>query len=344
MSAVFSINKRLYCWRVTGLFLMLPLLFSCSYSREQIFKETRQSMYTVVTITVVSSAEDQAQKAINASFNELERLAALLNFYSDASELSAINREAGGKPVRVSKETIDIIKKSIFVSEMTEGVFDITVGPLVRLWDIRNEVIPDKQAIEEKQKIVGYKNIVVDDAASTVFLKQKGTQMDLGGIIKGYAVDRVVDVLHANGIRSAVVAVGGEVRMLGRKPDGSLWTVGIQNPREKGQEDRVIATLDLSDKALSTSGDYIRYFEKDGVRYHHLIDPRTGYPSKQCGSTTIIADNNTTTDGFSKLFILGPDKGLAVAKQVGFDVIYIDCEGKVVMSEGAKKKVTFKTK
>jgi FAD:protein FMN transferase len=330
--------------QVTGLLLMLPFLFSCSHSREQIYKETRQSMYTVVTITVVSSAEDQAQKAINASFNELERLAALLNFYSDASELSAINREAGGKPVRVSKETIDIIKKSIFVSEMTEGVFDITVGPLVKLWDIRNEVIPDKQAIEEKQKIVGYKNIVVDDAASTVFLKKKGTQMDLGGIIKGYAVDKVVDVLHANGIRSAVVAVGGEVRMLGRKPDGSLWTVGIQNPREKGPEDKVIATLDLSDKALSTSGDYIRYFEKDGVRYHHLIDPRTGYPSKQCGSTTIIADNNTTTDGFSKLFILGPDKGLAVAKQVGFDVIYIDCEGKVVMSEGAKKKLTFKTK
>ncbi|MDR3631090.1 MAG: FAD:protein FMN transferase [Desulfocapsaceae bacterium] len=314
---------------------------ACTSSSERIFKETRVSVYTVVTITVVSSSEDKAHKAILASFDELDRLATLLNFYSDTSEISAINRAAGEAPVRVSSETVDIMEKAVYVSEMTEGAFDVTVGPLVKLWDLKTEVIPDKAAIEEIQKIVGYKNIVIDKAASTVFLKQKGGQIDLGGIEKGYFVDKVVELLHKNGIKSGVVSVGGEIRAMGLKPDGSPWEIGVQNPRQKGPDDEVIATLTLSDKALSTSGDYVRFFEKNGVRYHHLLDPKTGYPSQQCGSTTIIADNNVTTDGFSKLFILGPEKGLAVAKKLGFDILYIDCKGKVVMSDGLKDKIKF---
>lgn len=298
-------------------------------------------MYTVVSITVVSRSEDQAQKAINASFDELDRLAALLNFYSDTSEISMINRQAGEKPVKVSRDTLDIIEKAVYVSEMTDGAFDITVGPLVKLWDIQKKIIPDKESIKEKLKLVGYKNIVIDKTASTVFIKQKGAQIDLGGIIKGYAVDKVVAVLHKNGITSGVVAVGGEIRLLGMKPDGTSWEVGVQNPRPKDSDDQVFATLQLSNKALSTSGDYIRYFEKNGVRYHHLLDPKTGYPSPQCGSATIIAEDNTTTDGFSKLFILGPKKGLAVAKKLGFDVLFIDCKGKIVMSDGLKDKIRF---
>lgn len=326
---------------VIWLFLCLPFLVSCSPSQERIFKETRSSFYTVVNITVVSRSEDQAKKAINASFDELDRLAALLNFYSDASEISMINRQAGEKPVRVSRDTLDIIEKAVYVSEMTEGAFDVTVGPLVKLWDIQKKIIPDKESIEKKLQVVGYKNIVIDKSASTVFLKQKGAQIDLGGIIKGYAVDKVVEVLHNYGVKSGVVAVGGEIRLLGTKPDGKSWGIGVQNPRQKGPDDQVFATLALSNKALSTSGDYIRYFEKDGVRYHHLLDPQTGYPTRQCGSATIIADNNTTTDGFSKLFILGPEKGLAVAKKIGFDVLFIDCKGQVVMSDGLKNKIKF---
>jgi thiamine biosynthesis lipoprotein len=324
-----------------GVSLALLFFLSRSSSTGRIFKETRPSMYTVVSITVVSASEDQARKTINASFDELDRLATLLNFYSDASEISMINRHAGDKPVKVSRDTLDILEKAVYVSEMTEGAFDVTVGPLVKLWDIQHKVIPDRKSIEEKLQIVGYKNIVIDKAASTVFIKRKGGQIDLGGIIKGYAVDKVVGVLHKNGIKSGVVTVGGEIRALGRKPDGTSWLLGVQNPRQKGPDDQVIATLELSDKALSTSGDYIRYFEKDGVRYHHLLDPKTGYPSHQCGSATIVADDNTTTDGFSKLFILGPEKGLAVAKKLGFDVLFIDCKGQIVMSDGLKNKIRF---
>ncbi len=339
MNLTLSLYKKSRFTITIGILLAIPFINSCSPSPERIFKETRPSMYTVVSITVVSPTEIQANRAINASFVELDRIATLLNFYSDTSELSAINRQAGEQPVKVSKDTLDIIERSIYVSEMTEGAFDITVGPLVKLWDIQNEVIPDRKSIDEKSQIIGYKNIVIDRAASTVFIKRKGAQIDLGGIIKGYAVDKVVEVLHQNGIHSGIVAVGGEIRSLGKKPDGTSWLIGVQNPRQKGTDDAVVATIELSDKALSTSGDYIRYFEKDGVRYHHLLDPKTGSPSRQCGSTTIIADDNTTTDGFSKLFILGPEKGLAVANKLGFDILFIDCKGAIVMSDGLKNKI-----
>lgn len=321
--------------------LALPILYSCSHTSERIFKETRPSMYTIVSITVVARTEDQARTAIDASFAELDRLASLLNFYSDTSEISMINKQAGLKPVKVSEDTFDIIEKAVYVSGMTEGAFDVTVGPLVKLWDIKNKIIPDEKSIKEKLRIVGYQNIVLNKAASTVFIKRKGAQIDLGGIIKGYSVDKVVEVLRRNGIKSGVVSVGGEIRALGKKPDGAPWVVGVQNPRQTGPNDEVIATLELSDKALSTSGDYIKYFEKNGIRYHHLLDPKTGYPSKQCGSATIIADDNTTTDGFSKLFILGPEKGLAIAKKLGFDVLFIDCKGGIVMSDGLKNKIRF---
>ena len=339
MSLKYPIYRKFIPALTLGALLALSFFYACSSSTERIFKETRNSMYTVVSITVVSHTENQAKKAINASFAELDRVACLLNFYSDTSEISLINRQAGEKPASVSKDTLDIIEKAIYVSEETEGAFDVTVGPLVKLWDLKNEVIPDAKSVEEKRQIVGYKNIIVDRVASTVFLKVKGAQIDLGGIIKGYAVDKVVEMLHQNGIRSGVIAVGGEVRSLGKKPDGESWTVGVQNPRQKGPDDQVIATIELSDKALSTSGDYIRFFERDGVRYHHLLDPKTGAPSRQCGSATIIADDNTTTDGFSKLFILGPEKGLLVAKKLGFDVLYIDCNGRIIMSDGFKNKI-----
>jgi FAD:protein FMN transferase len=339
LSSKYPMFNRSISTMTLGVLLAFLFLNACTSSTERLFKETRNSMYTVVSITVVSNSEDQAKKAINASFTELDRVASLLNFYSETSEISLINRQAGEKPAKVSKDTLDIIEKAIYVSEMTEGAFDVTVGPLVKLWDLKNEVIPDKIEIEEKRQIVGYKNIVVDRAASTVFIKLKGAQIDLGGIIKGYAVDKVVEVLHQNGIRSGVIAVGGEVRALGKKPDGESWRVGVQNPRQKGAADQVIATIELSDKALSTSGDYIRFFEREGARYHHLLDPKTGYPSRQCGSTTIVADDNITTDGFSKLFILGPEKSLAVAKKLGFEVLFIDCKGEIVLSDGIKNKI-----
>jgi thiamine biosynthesis lipoprotein len=321
--------------------LAVTLTIGCDAGNETIFKDTRPAMYTIVSITTVSDSADKAQRAADDAFAELDRIAGLLNFYSDDSELSAINRMAGKTPLKVSAETLDIIERSVSISEATDGAFDVTVGPLVKLWDIQKKVVPDKVTIDRTRAKVGYKNILIDRSASTVFIKNMGGQIDLGGIIKGYGADRVVGILKQMGIRSAIVSVGGEVRSYGKKPDGKPWVVGIQNPRGKGPEDAIAATIEISDKALSTSGDYNKYFEKNGRRYHHLIDPKTGYPSLNCGSITVIADDATTSDGFSKLFIPGPEKGLKVAKKSGIEVIFIDCNGRVVLSDGVRDKVKF---
>lgn len=319
--------------------LILLLLAACGKQQERLLKVTRTSLHTITSMTVVTSNEQQAQQAIDAAYRELERLGQMLNFYADDSEVTAINKNAGIRPVRVSPETFEVIRQAVFASENTEGAFDATVGPLVKLWDFKRGIIPDKDAIEELLERVGYKNIVLDASAQTVYLKEEGAQIDLGGILKGYAADKASLVLQKHGLSSGIVTIGGEVRAFGNKPDGTPWIVGIQNPRQKGPNDEVIATMALSNRSVSTSGDYIKFFEKDGVRYHHILNPKTGYPAEQCGSVTVIANDGVTADGFSKIFVLGPEKGLKIAKKVGFDAIFIDCNGKISMSEGLQDKI-----
>lgn len=319
--------------------LILLLVAACGKQQERLLKVTRTSLHTITSMTVVTGNEQQAQQAIDAAYREMERLGQMLNFYADDSELTSINKNAGIRPVKVSPETFDVIQKAVFASENTEGAFDATVGPLVKLWDFKKGVIPDKDDIEELLDQVGYQNIVLDSAAQTVYLKEDGAQIDLGGILKGYAADKASLVLQKNGISSGIVTVGGEVRAFGNKPDGTPWIVGIQNPRQKGPNDEVIATIALSNRSISTSGDYIKFFEKDGVRYHHILNPKTGYPAEQCGSVTVIANDGVTADGFSKIFVLGPEKGLKIAKKVGFDAIFIDCNGKISMSEGLQDRI-----
>jgi thiamine biosynthesis lipoprotein len=333
------------------LFCSSALLFSCGPAKEKLYKETRTSMYTIVSITVSSDSEEKAKTAIDKAFNELDRLAGLLNFYSEDSEVSMINKNAGDKPVKVSPETLEIIEKALYVADNTEGAFDITVGPLVRLWDFQNKILPDEKIIKEGLKLVGYKNVIVDKEKSTVFLKTKGVQIDLGGIIKGYAADKAVDVLKKNGIKSGIVAIAGDIKTFGKRPDGKLWKVGIQNPRfnppttplEKGGfSDEILATVELSDMAISTSGDYERFFIKDGKRYHHLLNPKTGYPVYGYQSVTVITKDAAFADAFATgIFILGNQKGMDALKKLGFDGVIVDKDGKILVTEGIKDRIEF---
>ncbi len=325
-------------------YCLLFILSSCTPAQEKLYKETRTSMYTIVSITVSSDSEEKAKTAIDRAFNELDRLARLLNFYSEDSEVSMINRNAGDKPVKVSPETLEIIDKALYVSENTEGAFDITVGPVVRLWDFQNKVLPNEKLIKEKLKLVGYKNVIVDKEKSKVFLKTKGMQIDLGGIIKGYAADKAVEVLRKNRIKSGIVAIAGDIKVFGKRPptgsDNGLWNVGIQNPRQKSDKDEIIAAIGLSDMAISTSGDYQRFFIKDGKRYHHLLNPKTGYPAYGCQSVTIITRDAAFTDAFATgIFILGHQKGMDVLKRLGFDGVIVDKDGKIHATEGIKDKI-----
>jgi thiamine biosynthesis lipoprotein len=307
----------------------------------RLFKETRTSLYTLVSITAVTQSEDRARKAMNKAYDELERLGRLLNFYAEDSELTAINRNAGIKPVRVSPDTLEIIQAAFYAGEQTEGGFDVTVGPIVKLWDFDEEILPDAASIAEQLPFVGYRNIVVDATASTVFLRKTGVQMDLGGIIKGFAADKAIAVLKKNGIEGGIVAVAGDIRVFGRQPDGRPWRVGVQNPRQKSEDDVLLASLNLEDKGISTSGDYQRYFIRDGVRYHHLLNPKTGFPESHCQSVTVIAPAATLTDPFATgIFVMGPKKGLAVLERLGMAGIIVDQNGKVLMTKGLESQVT----
>ena len=308
--------------------------------KDRLFRESRTAMYTLVTMTVVSRSESRAKEAMDAAYGELERVGRLLNFYAEDSELSLINRNAGIAPVKVSAETLAVVGAALRAARETAGGFDVTIGPLVRLWDFTRKTIPTHEQIEEAKALVGYRHVQVDEQASTVFLDTRGMQIDLGGIIKGYAADRAAAVLRQHGIASGIVAVAGDIRLFGRQPDGSPWRVGIQHPRPEGDEAALLATLDIDDGAISTSGDYQRFFMENGVRYHHLLNPETGFPQDLCRSVTVIAREALDTDAFATgIFILGPEKGIAALERLGMDGVIVDATGEVLMTNGIKNKV-----
>lgn len=319
---------------------ILALIFIRPGQQKRLFKESRTSLHTLVVITVLSPSEELARKAIDLAYQELERLGRLLNFYSADSELSLINKNAGTQPVKVTKDTLEIIQAAIFAGDATAGGFDVTVGPLVRLWDFTNKTRPTAAQVAQHLPLVGYKNIIVDAQTSTVFLKNSGNQIDLGGIIKGFAADKAVEILKNNGIEDGIVAVAGDIKTFGRQPDGQPWHIGIQNPRQVGEDDQLIATVDLLSKGISTSGDYQRFFIEDGVRYHHLLNPTTGFPENLCQSVTIIAPTAAMSDALATgIFILGPEKGLAALERLAIDGIIVAENGQVLMTDGIKRAV-----
>lgn len=326
------------------------LLFSCAPAKDKLYKETRSSMYTIVSITVSSDSKSKAKEAINNAFKELDRLEKMLNFYSDKSEVSKINKFASERPVKVSKETIEIISKAIYVSDKTNGAFDITMSPVIQLWDFKNKTIPNHKTIEDRLKLVGYNYISIDQTKSEVSFKKKGLQINLGGILKGYAADRAVNILKKHGIKSGIVAIAGDIKTFGKRPNGEPWRIGIQNPRAaeqplkplKNAMDEIVATIELSDMSISTSGDYERFFEKDGVRYHHLLSPQTGYPAKGLQSVSIITQDCVFTDAFATgIFIAGLQKGMEILKENGLDGVIIDKDGNIHATEGAKDIIKF---
>lgn len=314
---------------------------SCSSEKVFAYKKSKVLLDTFVTITVIVDSKDNADVAIENAFNVIEKFGDLINFYSDSSELSAINRSAGIQEVRVSNDTIDIIEKALYVSEKSKGAFDPTIGPAMKLWNYQDKIKPADVEIQKKLPLVNYKNIIIDRDKSTVFLKKKDMLLDLGGIAKGYAADLAVQTLKQKGINSGLVAVAGDVKAFGLKPYKKPWVVGIKNPRQKDNDDEIIARTILRDKAISTSGDYERYFIMDGQRFHHLLMPKTGYPASACQAVSVIADQGAMADAFSTaLFILGPEKGLKLAKEMGMDVMIIDSKGAIHTTPGLEGKLT----
>lgn len=319
---------------------MFFLISGCSAEKERIHKKSAIAMDTVVTLSVVSESSGKAGKAMEAAFKELKKL----EFYFDPnladSDVSKINSGAGLAPVKVSPETIDVISKAVYVSEKTDGAFDITIGAVSRLWDFHKKTKPDEKTAKKAVQFVNYKNIIINKKKQTVFLRKKGMAIDVGGIAKGYAADKAVEALKQEGVKSGLVAIAGDIKAFGLKPDLKLWKVGIQNPRQKGRDDEIIAAADLADSAISTSGDYQRYFIEEGRRYHHVLDPGTGYPADYCISVSIFAQEGAMADAFSTgVFAMGNEKGIKLLDSLGFDAVIVDKKGKMIMTPRLKGRI-----
>lgn len=285
---------------------------SCS---EKKASSTEFALNTVVTMTVYG---DRADEAMKAAFGEVKRIENLLSCYIDTSEISKINSSAHIAPVEVSDETVYVLSKALEMSQKTNGAFDISVKPLVELWDIlsENPSVPSDGAVTEVLSVVGYENIIV--SGNTVSFAKEGIQIDLGGAAKGYCADRAVEVLKEYGVKNALLDLGGNIYALGKNGQGHNWRIGLQDPSsDRGEH---FAVEELSDRTAVTSGSYERYFEKDGKIYHHILDPETGRPADSgLISVTVISDNSFEADMLSTaIFVMGQEDFAKIADDFDF--------------------------
>jgi len=319
-----------------------------SISDIRLIKQTRMIMGTFAEVSIYSNDEKTAGNAIEGALDEMERMDRIMSNYKNDSELSKVNKKAAKSPVPCNAELLDVIEQSQYYSELSGGAFDITVSPIVTLWGFFSEkghVPPDKE-IEKLLPAVSYKNIVVKKSAETkksgtVFFKDMKTQIDLGAIGKGYAVDKALEIIKKCGIDNGCINLGGNIYVLGTPFGKNAWKIGVQHPRD-GNE--ILGYLELENEATATSGDYERFFEFKGKRYSHIINPQTGRPVSGTIATTIVAPTGTAVDALSTIvFVLGHEKGMELIKKIpnaDAMIAYEDKDGKIAidMTEGFKDK------
>jgi thiamine biosynthesis lipoprotein len=297
-------------------------------------------MGTVVKITLIGDDEEGAKKAALQAFQEIKRIEHLMSPWIESSDVSRINRAAGKKWETVSPDTIKVIKKAEEVSKISEGAFDITVGPLVQLWRKAREkgVPPEMGDIKKILNLVNFRNLVVNPEGK-ILLKKPGMEIDLGGIAKGYAVDKAFGLLISLGYKNLIVNAGGDLRVGGSKRDGP-WSIGIQDPRES---EKIMARVSISETAIVTSGDYEKFFVHQGKRYHHILNPMDGFPAGGCQSVSIIYKDGMIADALATaVFVLGPKKGYSLCQRLeGVNCLIIDKEGKVIFSPSLKNRISF---
>jgi len=297
-------------------------------------------MGTVIEITLQTDDEEGAKKATLQAFQEIKRIEQLMSPWIGTSDVSHLNRSAGKDWVKVSPETFDVIQRSQKISGLSEGAFDITIAPLTQLWRKARErgVPPPSEEVKKFLGLVNFRNISTRSGGK-VFLKKKGMAIDLGGIAKGYAVDRAFEILTSLGYKNLIVNAGGDLRTGGLK-NNAPWSIGIQHPRSA---EKVMATISVSDSAVATSGDYEKFFFHEGKRYHHILNPKTGFPADGCQSVTILSKNGMTADGLATaVFVLGSVKGNDLCQKMkGVECLIVGREGKAVMTPGLKDLISF---
>ena len=299
------------------------------------------AMGTTIDVWLWTADERAAAQAAEAVFNEMKRLDQEMSNWKPASDVSQINAAAGTRPVKVSDETYAVIARAVDVSRRSSGVFDITIEAFRGVWKFDQDMdgsLPDPDEVKKRLALVNWKDIALDPRQHTVFLRRKGMAITLGGIAKGYAVDRCVAILRARGFTDFMMQAGGDMYVAGKKGN-EPWVVGIRDPR--GPANSMFAIAPIEDHSFSTSGDYERGFVKDGVRYHHIIDTRTGQPAHASRSVTVRARDAFTADAWSKvMFILGPKVAREVIqreKLTDFEVVWVDDKNEIHMTPEIKK-------
>jgi thiamine biosynthesis lipoprotein len=313
--------------------LMLLICLALPAHAEWVRRITDGIMGTRITVELWSEDDAKAETAIDAVLDEMRHIDESMSTYKPTSEVSQVNAKAADGPMHISKELFDLLTTAKEYSVITEGAFDITYASVGYMYDFPKHVRPNEEQISHALPAVNYKHLLLDPKNQTVQFSQKGVRIDLGGIAKGYSVDCGIDVLKKLGYTRAFVSAGGDSRIIGDR-FGKPWMVGIRDPRKGG--DAVITRIPLVDAAISTSGDYERYFEEDGVRYHHIIDPHTGHSASKVRSATIIGPYATRTDGLSKTaFVLGPEKAMEIYNRLDdIDAIIVKLDGTVIHSKG----------
>jgi thiamine biosynthesis lipoprotein len=320
-------------------------LQGCTKAGVKEYKKDLFALNTWVNIRIYAGKE--GPEILDKAVGRIQEIENRMSVTIQDSEVSLINSNAGKQPMRVHDDTFEVIEKALEYSSLSNGVFDITIYPIVKLWGITSEhpKVPTDAEIQEKLRFVGYGNVILNKENKTVYLQKEGMGIDLGAIAKGYAADEVARVLKEEGVAHALINMGGNVVAIGGKPNGQPWRIGIQDPRSDGVQ-RHIAVVEVMDGSVVSSGDYERYnvevYRKTGKRYHHIFDPSTGYPaSSGLMATTVVAPYSIDADALSTIiFVMGPEKGLELVNQMeGVDAMVITLEKKIYTSQGFEKKL-----
>lgn len=320
------------------LIFSLTILSGCSKDNKvtEPLSKTELLMGTVVTVTLYDSNDEGI---LDKVFTKVKELESTLSINENGTLVDKINESAGIEPVKVDYDTYTVIKKGLEYAKLSNGLFDISVGPIVKLWNIGlpEAKVPTQEEIDSRIPLVGYSNVELNDEENTVFLKRQGMMIDLGGVAKGYTADVISDILTEEGVKSAIIDLGGNIFAHGLKVDGSTWRIGIQNPfSDRGD---IIGTITVKNKSIVTSGIYERYIEKDGIKYHHILSPKTGYPyENELAGITIISDKSSDGDALStSVFAMGVEEGMKfVNTQEGIDAIFVTKDNKIYITDGIR--------
>ncbi|GCF94591.1 FAD:protein FMN transferase [Enterococcus florum] len=320
-------------------FLLLFFLTSCGSQGQYLDVPEQQEGFFLDTYIQIKIYDRDKRSVLEQAFQQVEKLDKQLSSYRAGSEIDQVNQSAGQKPVKVSKKTFELVKTAYEYSKQSEGLFDLTIGPIVQLWRVGTDEArkPTQEEIDAALIKVDYQKVQLNETEQSVYLKESGMSLDLGGIAKGFISDQIAAMLREAEVTSAILDFGGNIIVIGKNPSGKAWTVGIQDPKEPS---KVIGTIQATDQAVITSGNYQRYSEFEGQRYHHLMNPQTGYPFESgVASVTVVASNATQGDALSTtLFGLGENEQLQSEEEVG--AVFIDHENRIDVTPKLEEQFT----